>query len=326
MTTKMTTTTLVQLVVFGATGHCGRAVVEVAAKWNRQGEKSTDHVPTDEEDRELDRFVGPKSVKFQVTVFCRDEVRARNLFHGKDCHEAIEYMVGDIFHPPDVAAAMEHADVAINCLSSYTAPHTQMSTLIQNILQPNNYKNQKSQSSSSSLRCLIHYGYPRGHEYYNVATNQTIMGTKLEHGITRIVRALSCTKYGPAIRDHDRVLDLLLAAQKQDSEQRRQQHAQQHPRLDYCLFAAPKMIQSKVVSAAATETTTTTKKDSYFGGPESVERGISESRVWHSVSTLDAAHMLLSHVVLVFVTKKKAEGENNKNQMCLPPLVCLSYR
>jgi hypothetical protein len=305
-TTTTTTTTFVQLVVFGATGHCGRAVVEVAANWNRQDkavEKSTNNISKDDED----------IMKFQVTVFCRDEGRARKLFHGKEGDEAIQYIVGDIFHPPDVAAAMEHAHVAINCLSSYTAPHTQMSTLIQNILNPVNDINQKI--GSSSLRCLIHYGYPRGHEYYNVATNQTIMGTRLEHGITRMVRALSCRKYGPAIRDHDRVLDLLLAQDNKEQEAL-------HPRYNYCLFAAPKMIQPKAV----TTSTIITKKVSYYGGPGSVKRGISESRVWHSVSTLDAAHMLLSHVVFVFVTTKKATGDDNKNQICLPPLVCLSYR
>ena len=260
----------IQLLVFGATGHCGRSVVEQALRWN---------------DNEMNG-------KFQVTVFCRDLDRAKAIFDRFQDSTNIKYAVGSILNTEDVAKAVQDMDVAINCVSSYQPPHHQMSTLIQNLLQTKQHQN-------CQLRWLIHYGFPRGHRYYNVATQERIMGTTLEHQITSMVKWCDCFKYGPAIRDHERVLDLLVSLLSVD---------QQHPEkrkaiLSWCVFAAPNMVAPKH------------RKKDYFGGPGSIHVGIDRSRVWHSVSPHDAADMLLSHVVTAVT-----------NTSVLPTLVCLSYR
>jgi hypothetical protein len=136
-----------------------------------------------------------------------------------------------------------------------------------------------------------------------------VVKTSVGETITRMVKRCSCSKYGPAIQDHERVLDQLLQFHQQ----------QQQQTLSSCLFAAPNML---AIEGGI--------KEDYYGGPGSVEAGIANSRVWHGVSIHDAATMLLSHLVAVstLIDDHANEEEENKPKppAQLPPLVCLSYQ
>lgn len=333
-TTRATAPKTIRILVFGATGHCGRCVVEQARQQNRNNIIESSGT-------------GSGGWFFHVTVFCRDLDRAQDLFgsggagnkndDGDDDDEndtdtgTISYVVGSIFSAVDVARAVQNVDVVFNCVSSYASPHTQMSTLIQNILLAKQQQQQKT-GNGCQFRWLIHYGFPRGHRYYNDAvamhqrkqqepqtTSTASMGTALEHLITRMVKWCDCFKYGPAIRDHESVLDLLLASTSPLSKELEQDTAIL-AHMDYCIFAAPNMVAPKK------KVKQRQSQPHYEGGPGSVNSAIQKSRVWHSVSPHDAADMLLSHVAAA-VTTAVANGAPHTSwtTASIPPLVCFAY-
>ena len=74
--------------------------------------------------------------------------------------------------------------------------------------------------------------------------------------------------------------------------------------MSYCLFAAPNMVER------------TTQRD-YYGGPGTVDQAIARSRVWQSVSTTDAADLILQYLLLL--------NDDNDDHV-LPQLLCLAYK
>ena len=255
-----TATITVRLVVFGGTGYCGRAFVKQVLQWNKnnfecqeikrsESSKSVDdnNANIAENDAAIINTTAAgasgsnsNNVKFQLTLFCRDEQRAKSLFSSSSSRtedtgnntndtlndDAIEYVQGDIYNPKEVAdACFVHNNetdkdiiIIINCLSSYKPPHTQMSTLIRHVIsalstsfhegqQQHHHQQQQelSVTNKSERRkvFLVHYGFPRGHKYYNLATlslqqeltntqhqrqQQQLMGTTMEHFITSLVK------------------------------------------------------------------------------------------------------------------------------------------
>jgi len=213
-----------------------------------------------------------------VMVYVRDEESAKKKFSSimaPDECKAIDFAVGTIegeSYSSAFSTAVRGADVIVNCISSYKSPHTQMSTLMKHIL-----------AAKPSHCRLVHFGYPRG-----LGPN----GTRLEKVILGLVKTFSVFKYGPAIRDHQRVLNLL-----QDYEEKNTSNKTRRKDLEYTVFAAPKIVARG-------------KKREYYGAPGTVDRAIQESRVWHSVCSIDAAKLILAHVM--------AEEP-------LPVMLCLSY-
>jgi hypothetical protein len=122
-----------------------------------------------------------------------------------------------------------------------------------------------------------HYGFPRGYK---------TTGGLVENSITKLVEWLSCTKYGPTIRDHVRVSELLLL--------------QKNTTLDYAIFSAPNMVG-------------TPARGDYYGKDDSVDIAIQSSRVWDAISIHDAAVMLLSHLML-------------DDEKPMPKQLCISYQ
>ena len=420
-----TATITVRLVVVGGTGYCGRAFVKQVLQWNKnnfecqeikrsESSKSVDdnNANIAENDAAIINTTAAgasgsncNNVNFQLTLFCRDEQRAKSLFSssssrtediGTNTHDklngnAIRYIQGDIYNPKDVAdACFVHNNetdkdiiIIINCLSSYKPPHTQMSTLIRHVIsalstsfhegqQQHHHQQQQelSVTNKSERRkvFLVHYGFPRGHKYYNLATlslqqeltntqhqrqQQQLMGTTMEHFITSLVKLCSLTKYGPAIRDHERVLDQLLDLERQNNDEMSKatmttatatRTSPSSSCLEYCIFAAPNMITP---TSRRDENTmkNVTKNSNYYGGPGSVEKGIRNSRVWHGISTYDAADMILSHLSKAVVSQNNQASSSKvtaatimeddesimakspPSEVCsnLPRLVCLSY-
>ena len=128
------------LLVFGATGLCGRAVMERALE--------LEEVQT-------------------VTAFVRNESRAREMFSKFDHSSKILYQEGDIYKVEHVRNAVCKADAIISCIASYTKPHTQMSALAENVLDALKYTNHKV--------FYIHFGMPRGYGPSGTLIENSIM-------------------------------------------------------------------------------------------------------------------------------------------------------
>ena len=258
-----------RVLVFGATGHCGRAFVKraVAARTVEGEEEKQEERPP----------------PLTVSAFVRDEKRAREVLASAGLApeeiQTIEFVVGVIdtrSYSSALSKAIRGAEVIVNCLSSYRSPHNQMSTLVQNILV----------AKPPTAPRLVHFGYPRGLAPFS--------GTPREKKILSLVRAFSCFKYGPAIRDHERVLQLL---QENEEEMKRLKMVKN---IEYTVFAAPRMVDRRI-------------DREYYGKPGTVDRAVRDSRVWHSVSTEDAADLVLAHLL------REAKEDP------LPPVLCLSY-
>jgi putative NADH-flavin reductase len=228
------------ILVFGATGHCGKAFV---------------------------RALFQRSHTFRVvSVFVRDRARAHCIFSQfLDTHQtqSITYIVGDIYDSEAVSTALKSHQVVVNYVSSYRPPHNQMSTLVQ-IMVDSKYSG-----------CFVHFGYPRGIEPE---------GNLTEHFILWMTAKLSRTKYGPAIRDHQVVYNKLQSIQN----------------VSVIIFAAPKMTGGNT-------------RGSFYGGPDSLDKAIGKSRVWQSVSAVDAANLILDYICC-------------KEQSTRRLLLCLAYR
>jgi len=240
----------IRLLIFGATGLCGRSVVERALL--------------------LDTSI-------QITAFVRDEERAKTFFSNLQHASKMHYHVGDIYSFDHVRDAVTRADAVISCISSYSKPHNQMSSLTENVL-----KATQTLELEHRIR-YIHFGFPRG---------RGDSGTSIEHAILALTEWISCTKYGPSIRDHVAVQNLL--------------EQETNGQVDYSLFAAPAMVD------------TSAGKKEYYGCDGTVEMAIETSRVWNFVSTRDAADLMLSHLLLVM--------KDGQQERLLPKLMCLSYK
>jgi len=234
-----------RILVFGATGFCGRAFVKQAVACSENSLK--------------------------VSVFVRDEERAKKIFSsiGMSSEEikTIDFVVGEIaskFYSSALSKAIRGTNVIVNCMSSFRSPHNQMSTLINNILF----------AKPPTCPRLVHFGFPRG-------LGDT--GTPTEKRIVGLVKILSCFKFGPAIRDHQKVLQLL-----QDNEEETKA-MKNMKNIEYTVFEAPRMVESR---------SKTKKSQTYYGTPGTVDRALQESRVWHKVSTTDAADLILAHLMV----------------------------
>jgi uncharacterized protein YbjT (DUF2867 family) len=199
--------TTVNLLVFGASGLCGRAMVERAIAESNHREMN---------------------LQFQVTAFVRNEQKAKSLFEKHANNDRIIYQVGDIYSAKDVANAVYKADAIINFLSSYTQPHNQMSTLVEHVLQA--VRQQPQPQQPDKITRLVHFGYRRGHGAHGTGG--------VENAIVQLTEWLSCTKYGPAIRDHKQVAALLILESLESDTSRRKTSGS----LDWCMFAAPSMV------------------------------------------------------------------------------------
>lgn len=256
------------LLVFGATGYCGRAVVEQSLDYEKAEHGGIE----------------------KVVVFVRSQSKAKSMF--AKCGEQqkkLVYYEGDIYQKNDIQEAIQKYSITaiISCLSSYKRPHDQMSSFTRNLIEA--VSSPEIYGSTASKRLpFIHFGYPRGYPPD---------GTGAERILLKLTEIISFSKYGPAIRDHLRVKELLLKEESSSS------------RLEYSLFAAPNMVNRPG------------RQKSFVGGPGTVpvEEAIAKSRVWHSVSTFDAADLMLSH--LLYITKE--EGDSSASS--LPKLLCLAY-
>mmetsp|Transcript_5132 Transcript_5132/g.6631 ORF Transcript_5132/g.6631 Transcript_5132/m.6631 type:complete len:243 (-) Transcript_5132:223-951(-) len=220
-----------------------------------------------------------KNSNLKVSIFCRDKQRAKQIFSScipdsSLLDELIDVIEGDIYNDDHVVQAVQqNVNVVINFLSSYTPPHNQTSTLIETIL-----------SNSTFNGRLIHFGYPRG-----AKPN----GTTIEHMILKMTEMVSRNKYGPSIRDHKRVKTLL--------EEYDAKHRDTTPGFEYSIYAGTNMVNRPSKG-----------NDSYFGkSEETVNDAIQNSRVWHCVSTVDAADLILAHI---------------QSSKTLPKLLCLAYK
>lgn len=249
------------LLIFGATGLCGRAVVQSAIQ----------------------------SIEVQtVTVFVRDESRAREMFSKyanaqQQPSTEIIYTAGDIYNASHVKNAMQNVDAIISCVASYTRPHTQISTLTQNVVDANASDSMEGNDDRKVL--YIHFGFPRG---------LGPMGTFAENCILKLTKFVSRTKYRPAMKEHVRAKQTLeeYCGQSKGREL-----------LDFSIFAAPTMVDKPG------------GKREYLGKGGSLGEAVKKSRVWHYISTHDAADLMLSHLSIAM----------NDSSRELPKLLCLSY-
>lgn len=228
-----------KILIFGATGFCGRAFVQQAVLAKME-----------------------EKVK-EVTIYVRDKERAQSIFSSQELN-LITIVVGSVekrSYNSAFSQTVRNADVIINCLSSYRSPNNQMSTQIEHII------------AAKLPKCVrfVHFGYPRG---------LNPESTRLEKIFLELTRTFSIFKIGPAVRDHKKVLTILQKNEEAITKTRMTKN------IEYTIFCVPKKL-----------TSLPSKKTSYYGTPGSVERALRESRLWHSISTIDAAELVLTHVL-----------------------------
>jgi len=107
------------ILVFGATGSCGRAVIE----------------------RSLDR-------RLRVTAYVRDEAKALAHFDSADSNLTI--VAGELSDNTKVFQLLLGHDAVISCLSSFEPPHDRMSLLAQTLVDFS------EKSDRPALRCIVY--------------------------------------------------------------------------------------------------------------------------------------------------------------------------
>jgi len=107
------------ILVFGATGSCGHAIVE----------------------RGLDRGV-------RITAYVRDETKALSLFDSADSN--LTLVVGNLSDRSRIFQLLSDHDAVISCLSSFETPHDKMSLLAETLVDFS------KETDRTTLRCIVY--------------------------------------------------------------------------------------------------------------------------------------------------------------------------
>ena len=97
------------ILVLGATGRCGSAIVK----------------------RALAASEG-KSKRYDVRVYVRNAEKASKVFPSQPNLEIIQGAIGDV---ATLKSAMEGVDAVLSGLASFASPHNQMSTAVENVIK-----------------------------------------------------------------------------------------------------------------------------------------------------------------------------------------------
>ena len=200
------------VVVFGATGACGQAVIE----------------------RGLNNG-------YALTAFVRNRKKADQLF-GKE-RTGLQIIEGDINDAAQIRRVMDGQSAAISCLASFEAPHNSMSKLTKHIVQSVN------ELEYSDFRYITY-------SLCGVREN----GDWVSHTIQNVLKVFSPNKFGPAIEDHRKVIEILESSS-----------------LDYTLFQTATMV-NKPMGAP------------YISGDQESCSGV---RLWDRWGLLDAAEVCI---------------------------------
>lgn len=149
------------IVIFGATGACGTALVERGLHHGNE-----------------------------LTVFVRNRKKALQLF-GDD-HSQLMIVEGDIGDAAQVVRVMDGKTAAISCMASFEPPHNSMSMLTKHIVDGAN------ELEYTNFRYIT----------YSLC-GVTEDGDAVSHAIQNMLGVFSPSKFGPAIEDHRRVIELL---------------------------------------------------------------------------------------------------------------------
>jgi len=113
---------LQSILVFGATGNCGSAIVE----------------------RGLDRGL-------RITAYVRNEAKALDLFDSADSNFTI--VAGDLTDSDKIFPLLSSHHAVISCLSSFEPPHDRMSLLAETLV------NFDDGTGNPALRCIVYSLY-----------------------------------------------------------------------------------------------------------------------------------------------------------------------